>query len=387
MIVSHILTPVSQHYLQALSSHKKLSPTLKQTMCLSNNNSRSATKHSNSMSKPSRPYTEYNLFFQLEREHILQIQLGFEPDYEPQDVFDPSDTTNYQGPPLPSRYNELIYLNDWHLPGKEKRRNRRHRKTHGRIGFQELSLKIADAWKTVDSETRVFCAELCEIGRVQYRAAMRSYKAMNSGQVATVPSQVKPASGNEEHRAIISSDGGQVQALPAPELPPVVPCSMNFVPTGSYSLDEVDTAFKNEVVLPNVFHDEAATDATSQSGFVTAGSVFEESSSVNSMVDIDDDAIIDMYKSSVAGSKAEEVVSEVNIPPFSNVLNGANTFSSSPYYQTASVDANMDAAMVLLNQQIQMQSNIIASMKAALAGNRYSESMKPQMPLSTQDCP
>jgi hypothetical protein len=114
--------------------------------------------------KPSRPYTEYNLFFQLEREYILQIELGFKPDYEPSEIFDPSDSSHYQGPPLPARYSGLVYLYDWHLPGKERRRKRRHRKTHGMIGFQELSLKIADAWKTVDAETRTFCAELCDMG-------------------------------------------------------------------------------------------------------------------------------------------------------------------------------------------------------------------------------
>jgi hypothetical protein len=93
-----------------------------------------------------------NIFFQLEREHILQAQLGFLPEYELSEIFDPSDKSNYQGPPLPSRYDGLVYLKDWHLPGKEKRRKRRHRKTHGMIGFQELSLKIADAWKMVDPE-------------------------------------------------------------------------------------------------------------------------------------------------------------------------------------------------------------------------------------------
>ena len=105
------------------------------------------------MYKPARPYSEYNIFFQLEREYILQVELGFRPQYDLSEIFDPVDAINYQGPPLPSKYSHLIYLKDWHLPGKEKRRKRRHRRSHGKIGFHELSLRIAASWKNVDDET------------------------------------------------------------------------------------------------------------------------------------------------------------------------------------------------------------------------------------------
>ena len=347
-------------------------------MCLSNNNSLVAMKHSNSLPKPSRPYTEYNLFFQLEREHILQVQLGFEPDYEPHDIFDPSDAANYEGPPLPSRYSDLVYLNDWHLPGKEKRRKRRHRKTHGMISFQELSLKIADAWKTVDSETRVFCAELCEIGRMRYKVAMKSYKAMQLVEVETVPSQAKVHPENEGNGEKIAATSSPVQSLRA--LPVVAPRGLNFIPTDRCSMDEVDAAFENEKAFPLIFHDEAATEITPQTA-VSAGSVFEESS-VDSMVDIEDEVIIDMYTSAQPLPKSEGL--NISTAAFPNDSFGTNTFSSAPYHQNESSYSNIKDTMselknmskILLNQQIQIQSSIIANMQATMVGKHISESMK-----------
>ncbi|KAL7462818.1 hypothetical protein ACHAXS_003194 [Conticribra weissflogii] len=147
-------------------------------MCASTTSS-SATP--STMTKPTRPYTEYNIFFQLEREYILQVLLGVEPAYEPLEIFHASQPS-YRGPNLPPRYADLVLPNDWFVPGKEKRRKRRHRKSHGAIGFHELSLKIADAWKNVDDESRTFCAVLSDIGMLEYKSAIRKFKMSAAGQ-------------------------------------------------------------------------------------------------------------------------------------------------------------------------------------------------------------
>lgn len=119
---------------------------------------------------PIRPYTSYNLFFQLEREYILQTLLGFTPTLSSEEIFDPVDETNYQGPPLPLCYHDLLLRNDWHIPGKTQRRKRKHRKTHGKIGFHELNERISQAWSVVDEETRSFCAALSDTESKKYRA-------------------------------------------------------------------------------------------------------------------------------------------------------------------------------------------------------------------------
>ena len=80
-----------------------------------------------------RPYTAYNIFFQLEREFILQSVLDVTPSVDT--VFDPAADDNII-PSLPQRYRDIILSDDWYIPGKAQRKKKRsHRKTHGKISF------------------------------------------------------------------------------------------------------------------------------------------------------------------------------------------------------------------------------------------------------------
>jgi len=124
------------------------------------------------MSNPpsTRPYTSYNLFFQLEREYILQTIHGFRPTIASKDIFDPTHEA-YPAScyPLPSRYDNLILPYDWHIPGKTRRRKRSHRKSHGKIGFHELNDQISKAWQDADDNIRNFCARLSDIEAKKYK--------------------------------------------------------------------------------------------------------------------------------------------------------------------------------------------------------------------------
>lgn len=93
-------------------------------------------------------------------------------------MFHPSQPTYANLPPLPSRYASLVLPADWYLPGKEKRRKRKHRRTHGAISFQELSLRIASAWKVLrdDSEIKAYCAEVYEAGMRRYSADVSTWR-------------------------------------------------------------------------------------------------------------------------------------------------------------------------------------------------------------------
>ena len=128
--------------------------------------------------KPYRPCTEYNIFFQLERAYILQVLLHSDPALDVSEVFHPSQP-NYAGmPPLPERYASLTLTYDWHLPGKEKRRKRKHRKSHGAISFKDLSDRISAAWKMVDPQIKSFCAQVCKIGLQKYKVEMKEWKKL-----------------------------------------------------------------------------------------------------------------------------------------------------------------------------------------------------------------
>ena len=156
------------------------------------------------MEKPSRPCTgkphhrslnfensgipltsssEYNLFFQLERAYILQVELGAAPETEERFTTTQESYARHDLPPLPARYSYLTLAYDWFLPGKEKRRKRKHRKSHGKISFQELSLKVAAAWKVVPDHIRLYCSQVCSAGMDHYKAGMLEWRRLQGEDV------------------------------------------------------------------------------------------------------------------------------------------------------------------------------------------------------------
>lgn len=78
-----------------------------------------------------RPYTAYNIFFQLEREFILQSILDVTPSVD--NAFD--QVVDDVIPLLPQKYREVVLSDDWYIPGKAQMKKRKHRKSHGKISF------------------------------------------------------------------------------------------------------------------------------------------------------------------------------------------------------------------------------------------------------------
>jgi len=142
----------------------------------------------NNNTKPSRPCTEYNMFFQLERACILQVELNDTTALSPEETFTTSQHSyaTHNLPNLPTRYAGLTLAYDWFLPGKEKRRKRKHRKSHGKISFQELSLKVAAAWKVVPDEIRIYCAQVCSAGMDRYLSEMMEWRK-GQGEIVDEP--------------------------------------------------------------------------------------------------------------------------------------------------------------------------------------------------------
>lgn len=177
---------------------------------------------------PPRPYTEYNIFFQLERERILcEIENERRENEGSRDIIiaeaacdvkkrsdvsalTPSsnndnkiEESKYYTPstspdkvqshdiiqsdphdilPRPSRFKHLklapLWYNSSHRLAQSKlnKSRRRHRKTHGLIGFLELTKRIAKEWSQIDLETKAYCKRVADIQLKQYKDALMMAK-------------------------------------------------------------------------------------------------------------------------------------------------------------------------------------------------------------------
>ena len=136
-----------------------------------------------------RPLNRFNLFFILERERLL-MQMNDQGDNPAEkstgksSELPPGIATGYEGlkmPEFPPRFKhlklrELFVRNmhitslsyatplahlqldfrrvadDWFFPGKRKLVKRRHRKSHGVMGFKKMAQELAASWRVIDGE-------------------------------------------------------------------------------------------------------------------------------------------------------------------------------------------------------------------------------------------
>lgn len=123
-----------------------------------------------------RPLTAYHIFFQIEREWIIQTTAGPDADKSIH------DKKSYL-PDVPRRYRCIRLLPDWYA-GPGKRKKRKHRKSHGKIGFLELSSLVSKRWKnlsTTDPETKRFVTKIAGRELAEYKVEMEEYKYLTEG--------------------------------------------------------------------------------------------------------------------------------------------------------------------------------------------------------------
>lgn len=129
--------------------------------------------NNNPVVKPMRPLTAYHIFFQLEREYIIQTSAG--------EIANKSSLDNkVYLDDVPERYKNIRLLRDWYA-GPGKRKKRKHRKQHGKIGFLELSRIISTRWAElddVDLETKVFVQKIAKSEIDEYYREMKQYKEL-----------------------------------------------------------------------------------------------------------------------------------------------------------------------------------------------------------------
>jgi hypothetical protein len=163
--------------------------------------------------KPMRPLTAYHIFFQIEREYIIQTALGASSDLSIH------KNKSYQ-PNVPSRYAKIKLSNDW-FAGPGKRAKRKHRKSHGCIGFLELSRVISQRWAElgdIDPETKAFVSGIAKREFDMYKREMKEYEALvGSSEVnaaAVKPIKSAPVKKSKRGAKKASAAASRLPALP-----------------------------------------------------------------------------------------------------------------------------------------------------------------------------
>mmetsp|Transcript_31060 Transcript_31060/g.63913 ORF Transcript_31060/g.63913 Transcript_31060/m.63913 type:complete len:545 (-) Transcript_31060:153-1787(-) len=173
--------------------------------------------------KPPRPYTEYTMFYQLEREYILHRLLA---DEDEQAESQKKHVALFKNDPLmPARYRDLPLRADWYISGKSKKpTKRKHRKSHGKIGFLELTRMIAARWAKVDDETKKYCKMMAAMELVKYKEDMETYNQYKEelSAIGEVPEELKEKENKKKKSTAKKSakqqntDGDNLEKVTAP---------------------------------------------------------------------------------------------------------------------------------------------------------------------------
>lgn len=118
---------------------------------------------------PRRPLSAYNLFFSEERERILKEIEGKEKGETEEGEEEKSKEGEKTEDEKPKALLRPM------IPSQKKRRP--HRKTHGKISFQELARMVGDRWKNLPEEERKYYQDLAKEDMQRQKQAMEEYYA------------------------------------------------------------------------------------------------------------------------------------------------------------------------------------------------------------------
>ena len=130
-----------------------------------------AANEANIPMKPMRPLTAYHIYLQIEKEFIVQTMDGEEAD---KSMHDNKVYLDY----VPERYRQIKLSPDWYFGPGKRQTKRKHRKGHGKIGFQELSRTISSRWAELEEtnpDIKRFVKKIADQELAEYRRDMAEY--------------------------------------------------------------------------------------------------------------------------------------------------------------------------------------------------------------------
>ena len=125
------------------------------------------------LKKPRRPLTAYHIYFQIEREFIIQNMMA-STDTDKGSIHDGKILFH----DVPKRYKDTKLSPDWYF-GPGRRAKRKHRKQHGKIGFLELSRVITSRWNKLDEtdpDVKQFVFKLASQQFDEYKRELKEYR-------------------------------------------------------------------------------------------------------------------------------------------------------------------------------------------------------------------
>ena len=133
--------------------------------------------------KPTRPLTAYHIFFQLERNYIIQQS---KKQGTPEDFPEGIDQNAAE---RPEKYRNIIMPRGWFNSGKGEaaKKKKAAKKIHGVISFLDLSKTISNRWNSADFETRMYCRDLANKQLVIYRKNMEAFVKKYGKDAAKAP--------------------------------------------------------------------------------------------------------------------------------------------------------------------------------------------------------
>ncbi len=189
--------------------------------------------------KPMRPLTSYHIFFQLERELIIQTMAG--------DDADESILANkvYLND-VPQRYRNIKLLPNW-FAGPGKRQKRKHRKQHGQIGFLELSHRISSTWanlEDIDPEVKLYVQTVAQDQIEEYYREMEEYKmltnympeSIQSEAPTTVPKKKTKKRSNNTNTSTVPVQKSPDQLITMSPMPNLVSSSSLYMTPQMYDM-------------------------------------------------------------------------------------------------------------------------------------------------------
>ena len=198
--------------------------------------------------KPMRPLTAYHIFFQIERELIIQTSEG--------EIANKSSLDNkVYLDDVPQRYKNIRLLPDWYA-GPGKRKKRKHRKQHGKIGFLELSRVISARWAElveIDPETKAFVQKIAQSEIEEYYRDMKRYKELTNdmlpgiSKLAACSAAPHKKSAEKRRRSSISnSNNFALQMQPQQPLSGAMPSCPDMV-ASSLELMQIKIQLQTEI--------------------------------------------------------------------------------------------------------------------------------------------